>query len=188
MRKLKGGKKNICSMNLRWQLVDQMFFQDVSGDSDTVNLYIGYLESEFNILQMRDNLECENTQSRLKNKEARNCYLGNNDAKKKAVQLGVARGTFGLHLASYLGDQCVNHLLKNDCGVNFLTTSQATEEVNVMVSGMVKQGLKVDHTWLDQNCCCWWQRHGQTKNAIGRWMFHFVRLVMVASSFYLWAT
>jgi hypothetical protein len=56
----------------------------------------------------------------------------------------------------------VNHLLKDELGVDGLTTAQATEQVDRMVNGMVKHGLKVDHTWLDQNCCCWWRRYGTT--------------------------
>jgi hypothetical protein len=179
-RQLKGGKTNVSSMNPRWQLVNQMLFRGLPGDVDTVSLYVQFVELQFNILPNGDKHDCDDARYRLTNTDAPNPYLGRNDEMKKAVQLGVVKGTFGIHLASYLGAilpsnasfaaieqgksgfyQCVNHVLKDERGVEFLTTSQATEEIETMVSGMVKKGLKVDHAWLDQNCCCWWQLFGR---------------------------
>jgi hypothetical protein len=179
-RNLKGGRTNVSSMNPRWQLVNQMLFRGLPGDAETVSLYVYFVESQFNILRTGDVHECADARSRLTNTEARNRYLVGNDEIKKAVHLGVVRGTFGIHLASYLRAipaihasfaaieqgksgfyQCVNHLLKDERGVDFLTTSQATEEMETMVSGMVKKGLKVDLAWLDQNCCCWWRLFGR---------------------------
>jgi hypothetical protein len=78
---------------------------------------------------------------------------------KKAVQLvGVVRGTSGIHLASYHGvipainasfaviEQGMCEVpTKRWSGVDFLTTSQASKEVERIVNGMIKQGLKVNH-------------------------------------------
>jgi hypothetical protein len=107
-------------------------------------------------------------------------FLGGNLQTQKSVQLGVVRGTFGIYLGAYIGAipvtnasfaaiehgssgfyLCVNHLLKDELGVDSLSTLHVTEEVERMVTGMVKQGLKVDQAWLDQNCCCWWRQFGK---------------------------
>jgi hypothetical protein len=177
--KLKDGKTNVSSMNNRWQLADPMLFRGLPGDSDTVDLFVQFVEEQFNILRAGERGACEEVRQLLTKKKMRDLYLGGNDRMKKAVQLGAVRGTFGLHLASYLGAipadnasfaaieegssgyyKCVNHLLKDGLKVDRLTTDQATEQVDRILNGMVKHGLKVDHAWLDQNCCCWWRRFG----------------------------
>jgi hypothetical protein len=181
MRKVKGGKTNVSSMNPRWQHVDQMLFRGLPGDLESVDLYIRFVEAEFNLLRTGNVCECDNVRRRLTNRAARDSYLGGDHGTKKAVQLGVVRGTFGIHLGSYLGaipadnasfaaiEQgtsgfylCVNHLLKDELGVDYLTTADAADEVERMVAGMVKHGLKVDRAWLDQNCCCWWRQFGKS--------------------------
>jgi hypothetical protein len=178
--RLKDGKTNVSSKNPRWQLFDNMLFRGLPGDSETVDLYIQFVEGEFNTLRGGESGGCESVRRRLTNKFERDKYLGDNEPMKKAVQLAGVRGTFGIHLASYLGAipannasfaaieqgssgfyKCVNHLLKDELGVDFLTTAQASEQVDRLVVGMGKQGLKVDHAWLDQNCCCWWRAFGQ---------------------------
>jgi hypothetical protein len=81
-------------------------------------------------------------------------YLGAIPA-DNASFAAIEQGTSGFYL-------CVNHLLKDELGVDYLTTADAADEVERMVAGMVKHGLKVDRAWLDQNCCCWWRQFGKS--------------------------
>jgi hypothetical protein len=179
MRTLKEGNTNVSSKNPRWQNLDEMLYCGLPGQTDNLDLYISFVEEEFNILRGGDAAACIDARRRLTNKDAREAYFGGDCEMKKAVQLGAVRGTFGIHLAAYLAAipavnasyagiekgssgfyQCVNHLRREALGVDYLTSCQAKEEVETVTAGMVKQGFKVDLAWLDQNCCCWWRRFG----------------------------
>jgi hypothetical protein len=145
------------------------------------------VEDAFYTLRVGEVGACADVKRRLTNKVERDKHLGDNEPMKKAVQLAGVRGTFGIQLASYLGAipannasfaaiekgasgfyECVNRLLKDELGVDFLTTAQAAEEVDRMVAGMVKHGLRIDHSWLDQNCCWWWRTFGNPSGRDGR--------------------
>jgi hypothetical protein len=154
MRQLKGGgKTNILSMNPRWQNVSQMLFCGLPGDPESVDLYILFVKREFNILCSGDGRACMDTRHRLTNTDARDKFLGDDLQTKKSVQLCVVGGTFGIHLGAYIGAipatntsfaaiehgssefyLCVNHLLKDELGVEPLLTLHATEEVERMRS------------------------------------------------------